>query len=137
MSVLKARRTTSKAEYVNTANQIYVETLNFLTRMSARYSRLLAEPVAKLAGEVVDHAEKANSIFPSDAQRIELRKAHLLEARASLKALDVRLTQGRDVPAGEATQKLDRMAASLGEMIDNEDELIKGSLKSLGQTKKG
>ena len=69
MSVLKARRTTSKAEYVNTANQIYVETLNFLTRMSARYSRLLAEPVAKLAGEVVDHAEKANSIFPSDAQR--------------------------------------------------------------------
>lgn len=53
MSVLKARRTTSKAEYVNTANQIYVETLNFLTRMSARYSRLLAEPVAKLAGEVV------------------------------------------------------------------------------------
>lgn len=36
MSVLKARRTTSKAEYVNTANQIYVETLNFLTRMSAR-----------------------------------------------------------------------------------------------------
>ena len=131
MSVLKARRTTSKAEYVNTANQIYVETLNFLTRMSARYSRLLAEPVAKLAGEVVDHAEKANSIFPSDTQRIELRKAPLLEARASLKALDVRLThcylvmmqnpegcftttKGRDVPAGEATQKLDRMAASRG-----------------------
>ena len=63
MSVLKAKRTVSKAEFVNTANQIYVETLNFLTRMSARYSRLLAEPVAKLAGEVVDHCEKANSIF--------------------------------------------------------------------------
>ena len=145
MSVLKARRTTSKAEYVNTANQIYVETLNFLTRMSA--------PVAKLAGEVVDHAEKANSIFPSDTQRIELRKAHLLEARASLKALDVRLThcylvimqnpeggfttsKGNSVSPKEATEKLDRMAASLGEMIDNEDELIKGTLKSLGQIKK-
>ena len=63
MSVLKAKRTVSKAEFVNTANQIYVETLNFLTRMSARYARLLAEPVAKLAGEVVDHCEKANSIF--------------------------------------------------------------------------
>ena len=33
-------------------------------------------------------------------------------------------------------EKLDRMAASLGEMIDNEDELIKGTLKSLGQIKK-
>lgn len=79
MSVLKAKRTVSKAEFVNTANQIYVETLNFLTRMSARYARLLAEPVAKLAGEVVDHCEKANSIFPSDEQRINLRKAHLLK----------------------------------------------------------
>ena len=85
MSVLKSKRTESKAEFVNTANQIYVETLNFLTRLSARYSRLVAEQVAKLAGEIVDYAEKANSIYPSDPQRVELRKAHLIEARASLK----------------------------------------------------
>ena len=98
MSVLANKRIVSKAEFVNTANQIYVETLSFLTRMSARYSRLLAEPVAKLAGEIVDHSEKANSIFPMDGKRVvvpqraRLRRAHLLEAMASLKALDVRLT---------------------------------------------
>ena len=54
MSVLKQKRTTSKAEFINTANQIYVETINFLTRLSARYSRLIAEPIAKLAGEIID-----------------------------------------------------------------------------------
>lgn len=70
MSVLKSKRTESKAEYVNVANAIYIETINFLTRISARYSRLIAEPVAKLAGEVIDHAEKANSIYPSDDQPI-------------------------------------------------------------------
>ena len=91
MSVLKEKRTQSAAEYVNVANQIYVETVSFLTRLSARYSRLVAEPVAKLAGEVIDNAEKANKIFPSDQQRKDLRKAHLLEALASLSALDVRL----------------------------------------------
>ena len=48
MSVLKSKRTESKAEYVNVANAIYIETINFLTRISARYSRLIAEPVAKL-----------------------------------------------------------------------------------------
>ena len=70
-----------------------------------------------------------------------------------MKALDVRLThcylvimqnpeggfttsKGNSVSPKEATEKLDRMAASLGEMIDNEDELIKGTLKSLGQIKK-
>jgi len=154
MSVLRMKRTTSKAEFVNTANQIYVETLNFLTRLSARYSRLMAEDVAHLAGEVIDHSEKANSIFPSDDQRKELRKAHLLEARASLRALDVRLThcylvmmqnpegcfttsKGAQVDSRDAVEKLNRMAASLGELIDHEDELLKGATKSLGQIKKG
>ena len=151
MSVLRAKRTTSKAEFVNTANAIYIETLNFLTRMSARYSRLLAEPVAKLAGEVIDHAEKANSIFPSDDQRRALRKEHLLEARASLMALDVRLThcymvmsqnpqgafttdsKGKNLQPAEATDKLDKMAKSLGEKIDQENELLKGALKAVGK----
>ena len=152
MSVLKQKRSVSKAEFVNTSNQTYVETLNFLTRMSARYSRLLAEPVAKLAGEVLDNAEKANSIFPSDVQRVELRMKHLLEARASLMALDVRLThcylvmnqnpegcfttaKGAQVKARDAEEKLDRMAQSLGEMIDQENELLKGQIKKLGQKK--
>lgn len=156
MSVLKQKRTTSKAEFINTAYNIYVETLDFLTRMSARYSRLLAEPVAKLAGEVIDHAEKANSIFPSpkDPQRIELRKAHLLEARASLMALDVRLSycyevmsrnpqgafttdsKGKNIPPSEASARLDRMAQSLGEKIDQENELLKGALKAMAKAEK-
>ena len=152
MSVLKSKRTTSKAEFVNTAHQIFVETPGFLTRLSARYSRLLAEPTAKLAGEVIDHAEKANSIFPSDPQRVELRKAHLLEARASLMALDVRLThcytlmsqnpqgcftdgKGKSLPPSEAMEKLDRMAQSLGEKIDQENELLKGQIKGLAKKK--
>ena len=97
MSVLAQKRTVSKAEFINVANQIYVETMNFLTRLSARYSRLIAEPVAKLAGEVKDHSEKANSIFPSDAQRVQLRTAHLLEARASLmESGKIRVNGSRD-----------------------------------------
>lgn len=97
-------------------------------------------------------AKRPTVFFPSDEQRINLRKAHLLEARASLKALDVRLTHcytvmmqnpegcfttssGRQVGSKEAIEKLDRMAANLGEMIDHEDELIKGNIKSVGQSK--
>ena len=139
MSVLKEKRTVSKAEYVNTANQIYVETVGFLTRLSARYSRLIAEGTAQLAGEVMDH--------PSDEQRKAQRKAHLLEALASLSALDVRLTHaylvmyqnpqgcftapsGKTVPPKEAMDKLDRMAQSLGELIDREDTLLRNILES-------
>ena len=103
MSVLKEKRTVSKAEYVNTANQIYVETVGFLTRLSARYSRLIAEGTAQLAGEVMDHTEKANKIYPSDEQRKAQRKAHLLEALASLcpgRPPDTRLPGYVPEPAG-------------------------------------
>lgn len=149
MSVLKEKRTVSKAEYVNTANQIYIKTIDFLTRMSARYSRLLAADVAHLAGEVMDNTEKANSIFPSpgDAQRKALRRSHLLEARAALNALDVRLTHcywimsqnpqgcfttgtGKTVPSSEATRRLDNMAQELGDLINREADLIKGVMDS-------
>lgn len=150
MSVLKSKRTESKAEYVNIANAIYIETINFLTRISARYSRLIAEPVAKLAGEVIDHAEKANSIYPSDDQRRQLRKAHLLEARASLMALDVRLTHcylimtqnpqgcfttpsGKSVDAKKATERLDKMAQKLGELIDKENDLLQGMIGTVNR----
>lgn len=147
MSVLKEKRTTSKAEYVNTANQIYVKTVDFLSRLSARYSRLIAADTARLAGQVMDRAEQANKIFPSDMQRKELRKAHHLEALAALSALDVRLThcyeilycnqqgaftdsKGKSVPPKEAAERLDHMAQELGELIDQEETLLRNIMES-------
>ena len=75
-----------------------------------------------------------------------------LEARASLMALDVRLThcytlmsqnpqgcftdgKGKSLPPSEAMEKLDRMAQSLGEKIDQENELLKGQIKGLAKKK--
>lgn len=147
MSVLKAHRSESKAEYINVANKIYIQTINFLSRLSSRYSRLVASEVSSLASEVLDHTEKANSIYPSDAMRKELRKAHLLEARASLMALDVHLSHcyelmmtnpsgcfttgsGNSVKSSDAKKKLEHMAQELGELIDRENGLLTNVLKS-------
>lgn len=152
MSVLKSKRSESKAEFINTANEIYTRTIAFLTRLSARYSRLLAADVARLASEVLDHAEKANSIFPSDDERRRLREAHLLEARASLMALDVHLahcysimqlnpagcfetSSGKPVKSGDAQKRLDNMSQALGDLIDKENALLTGVLKN--EKKKG
>lgn len=147
MSVLKAHRSESKAEFVNKANAIFVQTINFLSRLSSRYSRILATPVSNLASAVLDNAEEANSIFPSDEMRIELRKQHLLEARAALMALDVHLSHcyeimmlnpagcftkgnGESVSSSDAKRKLDHMAQELGELIDAENGLLTAVLKS-------
>lgn len=147
MSVLKAHRTESKAEFINVADKIYVETVNFLSRLSARYSRIFVPNVSVLASEVLNHSEKANSIFPSDSSRKKLREEHLLQARAALMALDVQLSHcydilmtnpegcftnssGKNVQASEAKHKIERMAQSLGELIDYENNLLTNTMKS-------
>ena len=147
MSVLKAHRSESKAEFVNTANKIYVQTINFLSRLSSRYSRIMAKPVSDLASAVLDNAEMANSIFPSDETRKELRKQHLLESRAALLALDVHLMHcyevmmtnpsgcfstgsGGSVDASKAKKRLEHMSQELGDLIDIENGLLTNVLKS-------
>ena len=146
MSVLKSKRRTSKAEFVNTANSIFLETVNFLTRLSARYSRIIAEPTAKIARDVRDRARRANEIFPSDPQKATLRRGHLIEAQAALGSLDEALSDvyqililnpegcfttstGKTVDASTASKKLDKMAQHLGDLIDRERELLAGALR--------
>ena len=141
MSVLKAKRGVSKAEFVNTANKIYTETLWFLSRLSARYSRLLATDTIHLAHEIIANAEKANTMQPVDQVRFELRQNYLLRAKAALGALDVQMAHVYDLlmlnPEGAfdnkdksgAIQKLDKMAENLGCLIDDEGKLLAGVLK--------
>lgn len=147
MSVLKSKRSVSKAEYVNTAKKIYVETISFLSRLSSRYSRLVSEPIMKLASDIIINAEKANSVLPVDAIRIAKREEHLVEAVMSAEALDMQLSlcydimmlnpsgcfvtsSNRDVDSSTAKRRLESMAERLGTMLDEEIRMVRAVLKS-------
>lgn len=144
---MKNKRRDSKAEFVNYANHIYIETLGFLSRLSNRYQRLIARDIIELASKVLDNCEEAQAIFPKDEIRKELRYKHLLEARAALMALDVHMShvyelmmknpqgcfmdsKGNCLSPGDAEKKLEKMAQSLGEKIDSENNLIQKVIAS-------
>ena len=141
MSVIKARRHESKAEYVNLADEIFVETLGFLTRLSNRYQRLLAQDAMHLASEVLDHAEKANNMRAIDEVSFKARERHLLECRSAVMALDVHMThiwqililnpegcftdtKGRMKNSSQAVETLDKWADNLGEKIDRLKHMV-------------
>lgn len=153
MSVLKSKRNESRVEYVATADKIYSETIQFLSKLSARYSRLLAPDTIHLASEVVSYAKKADDAYPSDIVRLDLRERHLLNARGALKSLDIALyhcydvmmmnpescfeaKSGKQNEASKAINKLDKMAQSLGTLIDKEGVLLTGVLKSDSERRK-
>ena len=147
MSVLKRRRLESKANYLNYANEICDATVELLARLSPRYGRILTTDTSHLAHVIVDEVEIANSIYPSDAQRRDQRKYHLLEARGALRALDVELgrcyrvllknpqgafqkANGKSVPAADAERILENLADNVGTLIDLVDAAISGVLES-------
>ena len=147
MSVLKNKRRESSVTYVNNAYNIYIQTLEFVSRLSSRYSRIMATDVTGVAWDALRFTESANSIFPSDVNSIRLREEYLLKARASIQSLDVALSicydllmknpsgaftrsNGKDVDAVEAVKKLDSLAQSLGVMIDTESSMITKVIQS-------
>lgn len=147
MSVLKNKRKESCAEYLHDAYKIYVQTIEFVSRLSARYSRIMASDITSTAFDVLRNVESANTIYPSSEHRVMMREKYLLAAKASLQSLDVALsvcydvlmknpsgafttTTGKDVDSTNAKRKLDNMAQSLGELIDTEAKMITKVIKS-------
>ena len=158
MSVLSWNRTTSKMEFINVAIEIYQDVLSLSTRLSARYGRVLGNRINDLAAQLVEEVEKANSIYPNSDDTKRQRKWHLREARAALMALGVQLTMAYRILAespedamhkrrrhksngkraapeplarGEALEKLDKIAESIGLKLDRENELLKGAMSAL------
>ena len=147
MSVLLCNRSTSTMQYVMTAKDIFVESVRFLSKLSSRYSDILSPVVMKLADELLSNTVKANGIFPSDSKSRELRRGHLLEARASLDALEVELSlvyeilsenpewafsvqKGRPMSRQDAINLIHKKALTIGNKISEERNLLTGIIKS-------
>ena len=135
MSVLKAKRNESTAEYVNAADNIFAYTLWFCAKLSVRYQRLIGERVMELSGKVLEYSEGANNIRITDETTFKVRREYLLKARSSAMALDVYMyyvwkalmtnpqgcftnSKGETKSPKDAIEILDKMAEKLGGDID-------------------
>ena len=143
MSVLKSKRSTSKMEYVTNGYAIESYSLDFTKRLSTKNARLFQEPVKRLAMLQADTAYIANEIYPTNRAEYQVRRALLGVSMATLHALDKRMSDvyeilmvkpsdafnrknGKPIPEAEAKAILEKMAETLGDMIDTQDALIKG-----------
>lgn len=147
MSIRLRDRKESKVQFITTAIDIECKTIAFILRMSKKYRDFFAESIGKLVIDLVSNCEMANSIFPNSEERIAVREKHLLEAKGALSALDVQLrfcydiisenpaygfesSNGNPVEKGNASQKLNKIAETLGGLIVDEMKLIDGVIKS-------
>lgn len=147
MSRLAKDRSVSRAEFVRLAGEIFHGTLDFCTKLSARYQRLLAADTIHLARQVRINCIKAQETYPNTEVKRAKREAYLTEAWANLHALDDGLeviyellsrnpegafqtAGGKAVAGKKAAEKLDAMAQRTGEAISREYELLKAVINS-------
>lgn len=143
MSVLANHRTTSKAQFITDAISLQVNVLEFLSKLSNRYGRLLAPHIVELTQRIVSNLESANKVFPDSPDKLRFRNLRFSSALGHLSALDVQLTicydvlmqnpQGafrdgsnRSVPASVAIERLDNLCVTVGTLMDSLETEIKG-----------
>lgn len=154
MSVLKENRSLSKAEFVKGSRDIAVRSINLLSRLSARYARVMADDVKSCSVEGFSSCVKANSVYPTSFMRCTLREEYILRAKANYDALDGLLAIIYEIlrsnPEGaftdssgkkaldkkKAEEKLDKMVDILGDAIDREQALLKGQLDFIAERRR-
>lgn len=155
MSVLKNNRSESKAQFVATADKVYVFTIDYVTLLPSRYRNLLAPSIIKIASEVIEFAEKANSLFPNTPTNAYYREINLKKAKGSLLALDIELKhcynimiknpngcfknengKNGNIKLNKSKEKLEHKTNNLGKIINKEELLLNGTIKSVQEKRK-
>lgn len=128
------------------ADELFSWSITFVSRLSARYSRLLANRIMDASSELLEYCIKAQEVYPGNYNYAKMREFYLTKAYGALCILDVMLrhtydvlmlnpqgafskTNGNSVPETEALEKLDKMCANIGNLINKEKGLLIGIKK--------
>ena len=123
---------------VDVSIQLYKKVVAACLKMPKRYTYLLLQQVINLAGEVMDNAKMANSVFPTNQHEVQIRRDYWIKARASLQALSTRVDRFLEVPGtltyqNENTGRISGITvnelAEIADLIEAEQQYLTNALK--------
>lgn len=124
MSVLKCNRTESEMEFVYTARQLQIHTIQKCVGFPKRYTFYVSQPIAACATRIHEYVKCANSIYPTNQHEVQMRRDYLLKANAELNNLVSQVEIARELFEIDG----DKMRFWM-DIVDKEIRLVKGTLK--------
>lgn len=97
MSVLKQKRGESKMQFLETARQLEIFTLQNCVKFPKRYTFFITTEIVRLAQSVYNNVKSANSVFPSGQLEMELRREYLTRANCDLQCLISQLDVAKEM----------------------------------------
>ena len=124
MSVIRSKRAESEMEFIHTARQLQIYTIQKCVGFPKRYTFYIAQPIANAATRVHELTKKANSIYPTNAHEVQIRRDYLLRANAELNSLVSQIEVAHELFGLEL-----RVVKYWMDLVEKEIRLVKGTLK--------
>lgn len=124
MSVIKSKRGESEMEFIHTARQLQIYTIQKCVGFPKRYTFYLGQPIVNAATRIHECVKMANSIYPLNQHEVQMRRDYLLRANAELYSLISQIEV-----AGEMFGLEPNVMKYWMDLVDREIRLVKGTLK--------
>lgn len=96
MSVIKSKRGESGMEFLHTARELQMYTIQKCVSFPKRYTFYVGQPIAALAVSIHNNVKMGNGMYPLNPQEVQRRRNYFLAARGELDCLvsQIEIAQG-------------------------------------------
>ena len=124
MSVIKSKRTQSEMQFIYTARELQIYSIQKCVGFPKRYTFYVSQPIANAATRIHEYVKMANSVYPLNAHEVQMRRDYLLRANAELNSLVSQIEV-----AGELFGLDPNVMKHWMDLVEQEIRLVKGTLK--------
>lgn len=124
LSVIKSKRGESDMEFVHTARQLQIYSIQKVVGFPKRYTFYTSKTIADAATQIHEDVKRANSIFPLNQHEVQIRRDYLLRANANLYNLVSQIEVAQELFGLESNVMRFWM-----ELVEKEIRLVKAVLK--------
>ena len=124
LSVIKSKRNESEMEFVHTARQLQIHTIQKCVGFPKRYTFYVSQPIANCATRIHEYVKCANSIYPTNQHEVQMRRDYMLRANAELNSLVSQIEVANELFGIEA----DKLKYWM-DIVEQEIRLVKGAMK--------
>jgi len=104
MSVLKERRNESNVQFIINARDLEIFTMRKCLKIPKRYGRVFTEDLVHLSANVYNSLKMANSIYPTNKEKIQRRASYFDEALRNLYCLISQIDIAKELMLNNLTE---------------------------------
>lgn len=124
MAVIKSKRSESEMEFIYTARQLQMYTIQRCVNFPKRYTFYVGQPIAESSTRIHQYVKCANSVYPLNQHEAQIRRDYLLKANAELNSMISQIEVAAELFGIEP----DSMKYWM-EIVEKEIRLVKAVLK--------